>query len=119
MADLGFRKGGFQCALDFYTWRSVIMKAREARLLGGSGACPPGKFLISDFLRSFLVSFWGKIARVGRPTANLVVVFEAFKRSQNLKAWLRFARIFFFLDEVRELSRQNDGKSMTGLYPFW
>ena len=25
-------------------------------------------------------------------------------------------RIFFFLDEVRELSRQNDGKSMTGLH---
>ena len=24
----------------------------------------------------------------------------------------------FFLDEVRELSRQNDGKLMTGLHPF-
>ena len=30
--------------------------------------------------------FWGEIARVGRPTAK-VIVFEAFKRSQNLKAW--------------------------------
>ena len=28
-------------------------------------------------------------------------------------------RADFFLDEVRELSRQNDGKLMTGLYPFW
>ena len=92
VADLGFRKGGFQCALDCYTWRSVIMKAREARPLGGSGGMPPRKiFLISDLLRPFLVPFWGKIARVGRPTANLVIVFEAFKRSQNLKAWLRFA----------------------------
>ena len=49
---------------------------------------PPGKFLISDLLRSFLVPFWGEIARVGLPTA---IVFEAFKCSQNLRAWLRFA----------------------------
>ena len=28
------------------------------------------------------------------------------------------ARRIFFLDEVRELSRQNDGKLMTGLHPF-
>ena len=35
--------------------------------------------------------FGGEIARVGRPTANLVIVFETFKRSHNLKAWLRFA----------------------------
>ena len=43
--------------------------------------------------------FWGEIARVGRPTANLVIVFETFKRSHNLKAWLRFAtrRGKFFL----------------------
>ena len=31
----------------------------------------PGKFLISDLLRSLLVPFWGETARVGRPTANL------------------------------------------------
>ena len=30
---------------------------------------------------------------VGRPTANLVIVFETFKRLNNLKAWLRFAPI--------------------------
>ena len=30
-------------------------------------------------------AFWGETARVGRPTANLVIVF---KRSHNLKAWL-------------------------------
>ena len=52
---------------------------------------PPGKFSISDLLRSLLVPSWGKTARVGRPTANLVIVFETFKRSHNLKAWLRFA----------------------------
>ena len=37
------------------------------------------------------IAFWGETARVGRPTANLVIVFETFKRSHNLKAWLRFA----------------------------
>ena len=45
---------------------------------------PQEKF--SDLLRSFLVPFWGEIARVGWPTA----VFEAFKHSQNLKAWFCF-----------------------------
>ena len=55
------------------------------------GHVPPGKFLISDLLRSLLVPFWGETARVERPTANLVIVFETFKRSHDLKAWLRFA----------------------------
>ena len=54
------------------------------------GHVPTGKFLISDLLRSLLVPFWGETARVGRPTANLVIVFETFKCSHNLKAWLRF-----------------------------
>ena len=109
-------KRGFQCAHD---WSH---KAREARVLGGCGlvwpfmysipkhrglftwtfkplnlcstwgTCPPRKFLLSDLLRSLLVPFWGETARVGRPTANLVIVFEIFKHSHNLKAWLRFAR---------------------------
>ena len=52
---------------------------------------PAGKFFISDVLRSLLVPFWGEAATVGRPTANLVTVFETFKRSHNLKAWVRFA----------------------------
>ena len=52
------------------------------------GHVPPGKFLISGLLRSLLVPFRGEPARVGRPTSNLVIVFE---RSHNLKAWLRFA----------------------------
>ena len=55
------------------------------------GHVPPGNFLTSDLLRSLLVPFWVETARVGRPTANLVIVFETFKRSHNLKAWLRFA----------------------------
>ena len=49
------------------------------------GTCPLGKFLISDLLRSLLVPFWGETARVGRPTANLVIVFETFKCSHNFK----------------------------------
>ena len=52
---------------------------------------PPRKFGISDLLRSFLVPFWGEIARVGQPTAkSIVIVFEAFKCLQNLRTWLRF-----------------------------
>ena len=82
-------KRGVLCALDCYIWQSVIRKACEACPLGRSEDMPlpphQGTFLISDFLRSFLVLFWGKIARVGRPTAYLVIVF---KHSQNLKAWL-------------------------------
>ena len=38
-----------------------------------------------------LVLLWGETARVGRPTANLVIAFETFKCSHNLKVWLRFA----------------------------
>ena len=44
---------------------------------------PSGKFLISDLLRLLLVPFWGETARVVRPTANLVIVLETFKRSHN------------------------------------
>ena len=40
---------------------------------------------------NLLVPFGGATARVERPTANLVVVFETFKRSHNLKVWLSFA----------------------------
>ena len=66
MADLGFWKGGFQCALGHYSYLVERNKAREVRLLRGCGGMPPpGKFLISDLLRSFLVPFWGEIARVG------------------------------------------------------
>ena len=54
------------------------------------GHITPGKFLISD-LTSLFVPFWGETATVGRPTANLVIVFETFKRSHNLKVWLCFA----------------------------
>ena len=51
---------------------------RVASLLGGLGACPQGKFSVSDLLRSFLVYSWGEIVKVGRPTAiPIVVVFEA------------------------------------------
>ena len=42
------------------------------------GHVPKGKVLISDLLRSLLEPFWGETARVGRPTANLVIVFETF-----------------------------------------
>ena len=39
---------------------------------------PPGKFWISNLLRSFLVYSWGEIVKVGQPILlNLVVVFEA------------------------------------------
>ena len=55
------------------------IKRAKARALGGCGTwgqVPIGKVLISD-LRSLLVPFWGETGRVGRPTANLVIVFEA------------------------------------------
>ena len=67
---------------------------RAKRALGSvarGGTCRPGNFLIADLLRSLLVPFRSETARVGRPTANVVIVFETFKRSHNLKAWLRFA----------------------------
>ena len=67
---------------------------RIKRALGGvarGGHTPPGKLLISDLLSKLLVPFWGETASVGRPTANLVIVFETFKRSHKLKPWLRFA----------------------------
>ena len=52
---------------------------------------PEENFLISDLLRSLLVPFWGETAGVGQSTTKLVIVFETFKHSHNLKAWLRFA----------------------------
>ena len=48
---------------------------------------PPGKFLISDLLRSLLGM---KQQELDDQLPNLVIVFETFKRSHNLKAWLRF-----------------------------
>ena len=83
----------FLCALDCYTWQSVVRKASEARLYTREvwGHSPQGNFSISDLLGSFLMLFWGKIARVRWPTANLVIVFEVFKHLQNLKVWLHFA----------------------------
>ena len=38
-------------------------QAREARHIGWSGGPPPGKFLILDLLRSFLVQSWDETAR--------------------------------------------------------
>ena len=80
------------CTCAYVTYaRDWSHKAREARARGGAareGYVPPGKFLISDLLSSLLVPFRGEPARVGRPTSNLIIVFE---RSHNLKAWLRFA----------------------------
>ena len=69
------------------------LEARALRALNVARGrhASPGKFLISDLLRLLLVPFWGETARVERLTANLVIVFEIFKRSHNLKAWLRFA----------------------------
>ena len=65
---------------------------REVRALEGCGTggghVPPGKFYL---LRSLLVPFWGETARVGQPTANLVIMFENFEHSHNLMAWLHFA----------------------------
>ena len=55
------------------------------------GHSPQGNFSISDLLRSLLMLFRGKIATVRWLTANLVIVFEVFKHSQNLKVWLHFA----------------------------
>ena len=46
---------------------------------------------ISDLLRSFLVLFWGEMQELDDLMPNPVIVFEAFKRSQTLKAWVRFA----------------------------
>ena len=54
VADLEFLKGGVQYAI----------KARVARLLGGSGGMSPQEnFMIFDLLRSFLVYSWGEIAK--------------------------------------------------------
>ena len=39
-------------------------------MLGAVACRPPGKFLISDLLRLFLVLFWGETARVGQSTAK-------------------------------------------------
>ena len=64
----------------------VTDRIKRAKGCGTWGTCPPRKFLISDLLRSLLVPFWDETARVGQPTANLVIVFESFKRSHNLKA---------------------------------
>ena len=72
------------------------------------------KILISDLLRSLLMSFWGETARLGRPTANLVIVFE---RSHNLKAWLRFAprRVKIFLASLATACI----RSVVALWSVW
>ena len=59
---LEFWKGGFQ----------YVIKAHVGHLLRGLGGAPhpPGKFWISDLLRSFLVYSWGEIAKAGRLTAK-------------------------------------------------
>ena len=57
---------------------------RAKRALGDvvrGGHVPLGKFLISDLLRSLLVPFWGETAKVGRPAANLVIMFETYART--------------------------------------
>ena len=46
--------------LGFYLWEYSLTTEKgavspEARHLGGSGGMPPGKFWISDLLRTFLV----------------------------------------------------------------
>ena len=90
VADVGFWKGG----VPVCTWLLYLAKRSQESMWsvptrevwGHATSTPLRKFLISDFLRSFLVLFWGKIARARRPTANLVIVFEVFKHSQNLNA---------------------------------
>ena len=64
-----------------------IKRAKRMRLgcVACGGHIPPGKCLIPDLLRSLLVSFWGETARVGRPTFNLVTVFESFKMLAQFK----------------------------------
>ena len=60
------------------------------RVLGGvtrGGHVRPGNFF--DF-RPSEIAFGAFLGR-NRQTANLVIVVETFKRSNNLKAWLRFA----------------------------
>ena len=86
----GILKRGFQCAR---VWSHKARELREALALGGlprGGHVPPSlvpslgtrlmfppeKCLISDVLRSLLVPFWGETARVGQPTANLVIVLD-------------------------------------------
>ena len=52
-----------------------LIAMHEAHPIGGSGGMPPPrKFFTSDLLRSFLVLFWGEIARGGRPTAEFGAV---------------------------------------------
>ena len=55
------------------TWL-IAWSAQSAHARGGvarGGHVLPGKFLISDLLRSLLVLFGGETVRVGRPIANL------------------------------------------------
>ena len=55
------------------------MRLRGAFGACSLGACPPGKFWISDLLRSFLVYSLGEIAKVEQLLLNLVVLFEALR----------------------------------------
>ena len=75
------------------TWLLYLAKcnkAHEAHLLGGSGghAPLPSEKLIS---RLFLAPFWHESWTTYRYCPIPVIVFEAFKRSQNLKVQLCFA----------------------------
>ena len=45
-------------------------RASRARGCGTWDMSPEENFLVSGLLRSLLVPFWGKIARVGRPTSK-------------------------------------------------
>ena len=66
---------------------------------------PPGKFLISDLLRSLLVPFWGGTVRVGRPTSKSShCVRSQIKCSHKGVARLRYEALenlfFFYLATV-------------------
>ena len=92
VADVGFWKREFQCALDCYTWQSIIKCAKHVPAMGVWGHAPPSR--IFDFRPSEIVS--GTVLGSNSKSwttllPNLVIGFEAFKHSQNLKMWLRFA----------------------------
>ena len=98
MADLEFRKeggggggGGFQCALDnrllYLEKRNKVCKVHPLAI----GNAPPAKHFDFRTSESFLVPFWGEIARVmDNLLANLVIVFKSL---QNLNGRLFFHTI--------------------------
>ena len=61
------------------------------RLLGGIwGHVPQEKFWFQTFWDRFWCHFGVKLQELNDLLPNLVIVIEAFKRSLNLKTWLRF-----------------------------